>query len=102
MPFLSSATLAPYIPWGAVVYCSVQVNRLKKLCSLSQEVFNAEDVEAGKLDGTEVLFSTWEMACFSDEQLAKMPKLKAVFYAAGATDSFCQPLFRKQIQLFSA
>jgi len=84
------------------IYSPAQTNRLKELCNLTTDVFSTQDVEAGKLSETDVLFSTWGMASFTDEQLEKMPNLKAVFYAAGATDSFCHPLFRKQIQLFSA
>jgi hypothetical protein len=36
-----------------------------------------------KLRDVEVIFSTWEMPVLTAEQVARMPALKAVFYAAG-------------------
>ena len=75
---------------------------LKKICDLKDGVFSADDAEKGLLADVDVLFSTWGMPCLTDAQLAGMPKLKAVFYGAGATDAFCQPLFQHGIRLFSA
>ena len=54
------------------------------------------------LSGLEVIFSTWGMMNFSEEQLSAMPNLKAVFYAAGATDSFARPLLAHGIRISSA
>jgi phosphoglycerate dehydrogenase-like enzyme len=42
------------------------------------------------------------MMNFTPEQLDRMPKLKAVFYAAGATDYFARPLLQRGIRVFSA
>jgi len=40
--------------------------------------------------------------CFTDEQLDRMPNLKAVFYGAGATDYFARPLLARGIKVISA
>ena len=50
-------------------------------------IVNSENFYDFDLSEVEVIFSTWGMICFSAEQLAGMPNLKAVFYAAGATDA---------------
>ena len=84
------------------VFGDRNIARLQELCCMKDGIFTAEDAENGKLEDVDVIFSTWGMPCFSDEQMAKMPNLKAVFYAAGATDYFCQPLFKHNVKLFSA
>ena len=58
---------------------------IEKLTDLYPEVINAKnfDEQASNLAGVEVVFATWGMPHLSDEQLGKMPKLEAVFYAAG-------------------
>lgn len=84
------------------VYGDRNIARLQELCNLKDGVFSPEDVDNGKLEDVEAIFSTWGMPCFTEEQMAKLPNLKAVFYAAGATDSFCQPLFKHNVKLFSA
>ena len=66
-------------------------------------ILNADSFENGTdLSELQVIFSTWGMINFSNEQLSKMPKLEAVFYAAGATDAFAGPLLKNNIHLFSA
>lgn len=84
------------------VYGDRNTARLGELCQMKEGIFSADDVSKGALSDVEVIFSTWGMPCFTEEQMAKMPNLKAVFYAAGATDSFCQPLFKHNVKLFSA
>ena len=84
------------------VYGDRNTARLNDLCNMKDGIFTAQDVEAGKLEDVDVIFSTWGMPCFTDAQMAKLPNLKAVFYAAGATDSFCKPLFANNVRLFSA
>ncbi|MBE6406736.1 MAG: hydroxyacid dehydrogenase [Lentisphaerae bacterium] len=84
------------------VYGERNIARLHELCNMKDGVFTPEDVENGKLEDIDVIFSTWGMPCFTEAQMAKLPNLKAVFYAAGATDSFCKPLFEHNVRLFSA
>ena len=45
----------------------------------------------------EVIFSTWGMPTLNATQLAQLPSLKAVFYAAGSVKFFAEPFLRKQV-----
>ena len=49
-----------------------------------------------------MVFATWGMLNLTPEQLAKLPKLKAVFYAAGNVKAVAQPLVDNDIILVSA
>jgi len=51
---------------------------------------------------TEVLFTTWGMPCLTPEQLDRLPKLRAVFYAAGSVQGFARPLLERGITVVSA
>lgn len=51
----------------------------------------------------EVIFSTWGMPSFSEEELAAcLPSLKYLFYAAGSVQSFARPFLRRGVRVFSA
>ena len=84
------------------VYSPEQQKLIAELTDLIPERLCSRNFDSMDLSELEVIFSTWGMMCFSEEQLAKMPKLKAVFYAAGATDSFARPLLNHGIKLVSA
>ncbi len=84
------------------VYGAKRLERLATLCDLLPGIYSGADVAAGKLIDVEVLFSTWGMPCLSEEELDRMPKLRAVFYAAGATDSFVRPLLARNVKVMSA
>jgi phosphoglycerate dehydrogenase-like enzyme len=57
---------------------------------------------AAELREIEVIFSTWGMPSLSDSQIAQMPKLRAVFYAAGTVQHFARPFLARGIEVFSA
>jgi phosphoglycerate dehydrogenase-like enzyme len=78
--------------------------RIAALTKLYPEVVNAANFErhAAHLAEIEVIFATWGMPHLSAAQLACMPKLKAVFYAAGNVKAFAQPLLDHDITLVSA
>lgn len=84
------------------VYTADQLREIESVTDFLPGVYGVKDVEDGKLKEAEVIFSTWGMACLTDSQLDRMPSLKAVFYAAGATDYFARPLFARGIHVFSA
>jgi phosphoglycerate dehydrogenase-like enzyme len=50
----------------------------------------------------EAIFSTWGMPLLTESQLDRMPKLRAVFYAAGAVSDFAKPLVQRGIHVCSA
>ncbi len=59
-------------------------------------------VHAPALTEVEVIFATWGMPALTEEQLAQLPALEAVFYAGGNVKSFAQPLVDHHIVLVSA
>ena len=54
------------------------------------------------LRDVEVIFSTWGMPKLTDEQLAGLPHLRAVFYAAGSVQGFARPLLERGLTVVSA
>ena len=77
---------------------------IEKLTDLYPEVINAKnfDEQASNLADVEVIFATWGMPRLTVEQLGKMPKLEAVFYAAGNVRAFAQPIVDNGIMLVGA
>ncbi|MFA5687630.1 MAG: NAD(P)-dependent oxidoreductase [Kiritimatiellales bacterium] len=55
-----------------------------------------------KLHSLDVIFSTWHAPKLTAEQIQKLPNLKAVFYAAGATGYFRDPFLNAGIKVCSA
>jgi phosphoglycerate dehydrogenase-like enzyme len=78
--------------------------RIAELTELYPHVVNAGNFEehAPQLRDLEVIFATWGMPALSDAQLARLPRLDAVFYAAGNVKAFAQPLIDHDITLVSA
>lgn len=60
------------------------------------------DSRLAELEDVEALFSTWGMPALTPAQLDRMPKLRAVFYAAGAVNHFARPLLERGIMVSSA
>jgi phosphoglycerate dehydrogenase-like enzyme len=60
------------------------------------------DEHAANLSDVEVIFATWGMIRFSEAHFARMPKLKAVFYAAGNVRAFADPLVDNGVLLAGA
>jgi len=84
------------------VYSQAQIKELEELTDMIPGICTGADAENGKLADAEVLFSTWGFPQVTNELIAKMPKLKAVFYAAGATDAFARQCFANQVKVISA
>ena len=84
------------------VYPQNLIDELAAISELMPGVQTPENVDNGDLADVEILFSTWGMPILTPEQLDKMPKLEAVFYAAGAVDHFAPNLFERNIKIFSA
>jgi phosphoglycerate dehydrogenase-like enzyme len=78
--------------------------RIAALTDLYPHVVHAGnfDEHADRLADVEVVFATWGIPVFTPEQFAKLPKLKAVFYAAGNVKAFAQGLLDRDIILVSA
>lgn len=86
----------------ARIYSPEQLKKLEEITEMRDGIVTPENFDSSDLTDREVIFSTWGMMSFTNEQLAKLPNLKAVFYAAGATDAFARPLLRNGIKLMSA
>ena len=87
----------------ARVYGAEETDRLAAHSRLLPGVFSKEDALAGRLADVEALFSTWGMPVFTEKEIATcLPKLKALFYAAGATDAFVRPFLARGVAVMSA
>ena len=101
---MKAAIFYDYPAKDGEVYGQGRRQKLEELTDLYPEVVNAHnfDQHADNLRDVEVIFATWGMPNLSDEQLATMPALKAVFYAAGNVKAFAQQLVDNDILLVSA
>jgi phosphoglycerate dehydrogenase-like enzyme len=88
---------------GEVFGCGRR-ERIAALTDLHPVVINRRnfDEEKAALRDVEAIFATWGMPALSEAQLAGMPRLQAVFYAAGNVKAFARPLIDHDIVLVSA
>ena len=66
------------------VYDGGRKERVQELCDVYPDVVSSDDFDAvcDQLTDIDVIFSTWGMPQLTEEQIARMPNLKAVFYGA--------------------
>jgi phosphoglycerate dehydrogenase-like enzyme len=78
--------------------------RIETLTDLYSTVVHQQNFQehAKNLADIEVIFATWGMPALTEQQFAQMPRLKAVFYAAGNVKAFAWPLIEHNIVLVSA
>lgn len=86
------------------VWNAQQLQRLSRWVALPRRALTSADMEAHCewLAETTVIFSTWGMPRLGPEQLALLPNLRAVFYAAGTVKAFAQPLWERNVLIVSA
>lgn len=87
------------------VYTARVVQDLAFEAGLYPQVFRKEELLADPayFADVEYIFSTWGMPSFSAEEIADvLPKLKAVFYAAGTVQGFARPFLERGVRIFSA
>ncbi len=97
----------PVIKDGHVINLVYGLGRREKLAGMADlypEIITTDSMEAHRdaLAEVEVVFSTWGFPELDERQLDMMPKLKVVFFAAGATSSFREPLLKRGIRICSA
>ncbi|MFA5689408.1 MAG: NAD(P)-dependent oxidoreductase [Kiritimatiellales bacterium] len=87
-----------------LVFGSDRRKTLTKLANFYPEIITSENFEnhTAILHDLEIIFSTWEMPVLTSEQIAQMKNLKAVFYAAGATQYFREPFIKEGVIVCSA
>ena len=86
------------------VYTSEVLKKLSEYGELSEKI-NQSNLKENKefLKDCEYAFSTWGMPRFTKKEIQEyMPKLKAVFYAAGTVQYFAKPFLECGIKVFSA
>jgi len=86
------------------VYPDSRVKRIESLSQLYPTTVNRDNFDdlVADLSDIEYIFSTWGMPRLYDEDLSKLPNLKAVFYGAGTVKYFAEPLLRNGIRVISA
>lgn len=91
---------------GAVdrVYGAGRKERASSLTKMFPAVVGLADFDSGTvpLEDLEVIFSTWGMPALTPRQLNQMPKLEAVFYAAGSVQPFARPFLERGLLVVSA
>lgn len=55
-----------------------------------------------ELSSVTYLFSTWGMPRFTPEEIARLPRLTCVFYAAGSVQGFAREFLQAGVKVFSA
>ena len=86
------------------VYAGNRLDKLAEMTQLYPEIIteNNFDQHIEGLKDIEVIFSTWGMLPLSSSRLDFLPNLKALFYAASATEGFVHPFLRRNIIVCSA
>ena len=85
------------------VYPPDLVDALRREAGLDPEPLSEAALRAGKAADADALFATWGMPALSEDELARaLPRLRAVFYAAGSVQAFARPLLARGVEVFSA
>lgn len=101
---MKSALFYDYSPIEGNVYSPPSRAKVAALTDLYPHVITAANFEqhAAALADVEVIFATWGMIRFEERHFKAMPRLKAVFYAAGNVKAFAEPLIEHDVILVSA
>ena len=83
------------------VYGRKRIDQLAELTDLHPQVVSSHTL-ADILDDLEVIFSTWGMPALTEEQIARLSSLEAVFYAAGSVKGFARPFLEAGVTVTSA
>lgn len=88
----------------ANVYGAGRREQLETLCQLYPHVLAPTNLDehAEAASKVEVLFTTWGMPALTEADFARMPNLKAIFYAAGSVRHFARPVLERGIVVMSS
>ena len=87
------------------VYNAKTIGELQKSVNIEKQIYSKADVirEPNAFSDVEVVFSTWGMPAFTEEEIrAYLPNLKCVFYGAGTVQKFARPFLNCGVKVFSA
>lgn len=87
-----------------LVYPHDRRARIAAFCAIYPETIASHNfsLHTSALSDVEVIFATWGMPALTADQIALMPELKAVFYAAGSVKAFAKPFLARGIAVVSA
>jgi hypothetical protein len=99
-----AALFYDYTPLDGDVFGQGRRERIAELTELYPTVITRGNFtqHTVALRDVEVIFATWGLIPFEDAHFQSMPKLRAVFYAAGNVKAFAQPLLDREVVLTSA
>ncbi|MCQ2462284.1 MAG: NAD(P)-binding domain-containing protein [Clostridia bacterium] len=88
-------------------YNGETVQKLSETLDFLPGYYTVDDFSSGKahdeLKDVEYIFSTWGMPALEEKVIEELlPKLKAIFYAAGTVQAFARPFMRRGVKIFSA
>jgi len=88
----------------AQVYGSERLARLAHLTDLYPTIVTSENMEAclPDLPDLDVIFATWGLMPLTEGQLDRLPRLRALFFAAGSVVHFAPPLLKRGIIVTSS
>ena len=70
---------------------------------VAPRVFTSADILADAAADADAIFSSWGMPTLTAEEIAAhLPRLRAVFYAAGSVQFFARPFLERGIRVYSA
>ncbi len=102
----SKACIMTFRPFNIpAVYSDDMLARLSDEFDMLPYICSKDDFPAleGELQKVEYIFSTWGMPALSEEEIRRyLPRLKAVFYAAGTVQQFARPFIACEVDVFSA
>ena len=86
------------------VYTPAVLDMLRGYGELSGRIGKkALEANAAFLSECEIAFATWGMSALTKEEIARyLPRLKALFYAAGTVQYFARPFLESGVRVFSA
>lgn len=86
-------------------YVTEKPRHIPQAYGVNDTVYSKEDIvnNPDTFCDTEYIFSTWGMPEFTEDEIKKyLPKLKAIFYAAGTVQKFAHPFLNCGVKVFSA
>jgi len=94
--------------WGRpdaidAVYGEGRRERIASLTELEPIAIDRDNMDQHleRMSRLEVIFGTWGMPSLSAAQLDALPRLRAVFYAAGSVQQFARPMIERGIEVHS-
>ncbi len=86
------------------VYAMGRQDRLREIVDLYPNVITERTFETHgeALKSAEVVFATWQMPKLTPLRYEMMPKLKAIFYAAGTVKPFAESAIERKVRVVSA